>query len=39
MSESFASVCQAHPHIIPGDFFATNDPAGCGSHLPDITVV
>lgn len=39
MSESVAAVCQAHPHMSPGDVFATNDPAGGGSHLPDITVV
>ncbi|MEZ4323750.1 MAG: hydantoinase B/oxoprolinase family protein [Polyangiales bacterium] len=39
MSESVAAVCAAHPAMAPGDVFATNDPAGGGSHLPDITVV
>ncbi len=39
MSESVAAVCAAHPRMQPGDVFATNDPSGGGSHLPDITVV
>ena len=39
MSDSVAAVCEAHPQMVPGDVFATNDPAGGGSHLPDITVV
>ena len=39
MSESVKGVCAAHPAPAPGDVFATNDPAGGGSHLPDVTVV
>lgn len=39
MSESVQAVLAAHPTPAPGDVFATNDPAGGGSHLPDITVV
>ncbi|MBK6808641.1 MAG: hydantoinase B/oxoprolinase family protein [Sandaracinaceae bacterium] len=39
MSESVLAVCAAHPRMAPGDVFATNDPSGGGSHLPDITVV
>jgi 5-oxoprolinase (ATP-hydrolysing) len=39
MSESVRAVLDAHPRLRPGDVFATNDPAGGGSHLPDITVV
>jgi 5-oxoprolinase (ATP-hydrolysing) len=39
MSESIRAVLAAHPAPAPGTAFATNDPAGGGSHLPDITVV
>ena len=39
MSESIRGVLAAHPRPAPGDVYATNDPAGGGSHLPDITVV
>lgn len=39
MSESVRAVLRAHPDPLPGDAFVTNDPAGGGSHLPDITVV
>ena len=39
MSESVKGVLAAHPSPQPGDVFATNDPAGGGSHLPDVTVV
>jgi 5-oxoprolinase (ATP-hydrolysing) len=39
MSESVRAVLAAHPDPKPGDVFLTNDPAGGGSHLPDLTVV
>jgi 5-oxoprolinase (ATP-hydrolysing) len=39
MGESVRSVLAAHPSPRPGDVYVTNDPAGGGSHLPDITVV
>ncbi len=39
MGESVRAVLEAHPRPAPGDVFATNDPAGGGSHLPDVTVV
>ena len=39
MSESIKGVLAAHPTPAPGDVFVTNDPAGGGSHLPDVTVV
>ncbi len=39
MSESVRAVHAAHPSPAPGDVYVTNDPAGGGSHLPDITVV
>jgi 5-oxoprolinase (ATP-hydrolysing) len=39
MGESVRSVLRAHEEIAPGDVFATNNPFGGGSHLPDITVV
>lgn len=39
MSESVRAVHRAHPDPRPGDAFLTNDPAGGGSHLPDLTVV
>jgi 5-oxoprolinase (ATP-hydrolysing) len=39
MGESIRGVLAAHPRICAGDVFVTNDPAGGGSHLPDITVV
>ncbi len=39
MGESVRAVIAAHPNPEPGDVFVTNDPAGGGSHLPDITVV
>src|SRR5690606_37073494 len=39
MSESVLAVLAAHPAMSDGDAFVTNDPAGGGSHLPDITVV
>jgi 5-oxoprolinase (ATP-hydrolysing) len=39
MSESVKAVRRAHPELLPGDLFITNDPAQGGSHLPDITVV
>ena len=39
MSESVRAVHAAHRSPAPGDVYVTNDPAGGGSHLPDITVV
>ncbi len=39
MGESIRAVLAAHPSPPPGAVYATNDPAGGGSHLPDITVV
>ena len=39
MGETVKAVIAAHPEPAPGDAFVTNDPAGGGSHLPDITVV
>ena len=39
MGESVRAVLAAHPEMRPGDVYATNDPAGGGSHLPDVTVV
>lgn len=39
MGETVKAVIAAHPDPAPGDAFVTNDPAGGGSHLPDITVV
>jgi 5-oxoprolinase (ATP-hydrolysing) len=39
MSESVKAVLAAHPALLAGDVFVTNDPAHGGSHLPDITVV
>jgi 5-oxoprolinase (ATP-hydrolysing) len=39
MGESVRAVLAAHPTATPGQVFVTNDPAGGGSHLPDITVV
>ena len=39
MGESVAAIARQHPNPQPGDVFATNDPGGGGSHLPDITVV
>jgi 5-oxoprolinase (ATP-hydrolysing) len=39
MSESVRTVVDAHPELLPGDVFVTNDPAFGGSHLPDLTVV
>lgn len=39
MAESVKCVLAAHPDLSPGDVFVTNDPAGGGSHLPDVTVV
>jgi 5-oxoprolinase (ATP-hydrolysing) len=39
MSESVRAVFAAHPAPQPGDVYVTNDPAGGGSHLPDLTVV
>jgi 5-oxoprolinase (ATP-hydrolysing) len=39
MSESVKAVIGQHPDLARGDVFVTNDPAGGGSHLPDITVV
>ncbi|MBP7289823.1 MAG: hydantoinase B/oxoprolinase family protein [Nannocystaceae bacterium] len=39
MGESVAAIARQHPGARDGDVFATNDPAGGGSHLPDITVV
>jgi len=39
MSESVRAVLAAHPSAERGDVYVTNDPAGGGSHLPDITVV
>ncbi|MGH7602152.1 MAG: hydantoinase B/oxoprolinase family protein, partial [bacterium] len=39
MGESVRSVLKANAQIAPGDVFATNNPFGGGSHLPDITVV
>ena len=39
MGESVRAVIAVHPNPEPGDVFVTNDPAGGGSHLPDITVV
>ena len=39
MGESVRAVLDAHPNMAPGDAYVTNDPAGGGSHLPDVTVV
>ncbi len=39
MSESVRAILQAHPRSQPGDVYVSNDPAGGGSHLPDVTVV
>jgi 5-oxoprolinase (ATP-hydrolysing) len=39
MGESVRAVLEAHPQLLPGDVFVTNDPACGGSHLPDVTVV
>ena len=39
MEETVKAVRRAHPQPEPGDAYVTNDPAGGGSHLPDITVV
>jgi 5-oxoprolinase (ATP-hydrolysing) len=39
MGETVLAVIADHPSPRPGDAFVTNDPAGGGSHLPDITVV
>jgi 5-oxoprolinase (ATP-hydrolysing) len=39
MSESVRAMLALHPHMRPGDVFATNDPALGGSHLPDVTVI
>lgn len=39
MGETVRAVIAAHPAPEPGEAFVTNDPAGGGSHLPDITVV
>ncbi len=39
MGESVREVARAHPDLLPGDVFATNDPVRGGSHLPDVTVV
>jgi 5-oxoprolinase (ATP-hydrolysing) len=39
MEETVKAVMAAHPDARAGDAFITNDPAGGGSHLPDITVV
>ena len=39
MSESVKAIVKQHTQMEPGDVFVTNDPAGGGSHLPDITVV
>ena len=39
MSASIRGLLKAHPDPRPGEVYATNDPAGGGSHLPDITVI
>ncbi len=39
MGETVRAVVAAHPDMVEGDVFASNDPALGGSHLPDITVV
>lgn len=39
MSASIRGLLRAHPDPRPGEVYATNDPAGGGSHLPDITVI
>jgi 5-oxoprolinase (ATP-hydrolysing) len=39
MGETVAAIAAMHPDPAEGDVFASNDPAGGGSHLPDITVV
>ncbi|MCA9629243.1 MAG: hydantoinase B/oxoprolinase family protein, partial [Myxococcales bacterium] len=39
MGESVRATLLAHPEMEPGSVFVTNDPAGGGSHLPDVTVV
>jgi 5-oxoprolinase (ATP-hydrolysing) len=39
MGETVRAVRRAHPDPLPGDAFASNDPAAGGSHLPDVTVV
>ncbi|MGE0328741.1 MAG: hydantoinase B/oxoprolinase family protein, partial [Polyangiaceae bacterium] len=39
MGESVRATLAAHPTMEPGSVYVTNDPAGGGSHLPDVTVV
>lgn len=39
MEETVKAVLADHPDPAPGDAFVSNDPAGGGSHLPDVTVV
>ncbi|MCB9605122.1 MAG: hydantoinase B/oxoprolinase family protein [Polyangiaceae bacterium] len=39
MGESVSATLAAHPSMKPGSVYVTNDPAGGGSHLPDVTVV
>ena len=39
MGASVRAVIRAHPEMVRGDAFATNDPTEGGSHLPDITVI
>ncbi len=39
MSETVRTIIRLNPEITEGDVFATNDPYGGGSHLPDVTVI
>jgi 5-oxoprolinase (ATP-hydrolysing) len=39
MGETVKAMRVLHPHMQPGDAYASNAPALGGSHLPDITVV
>ncbi len=39
MGSTVRALLHAHPTMLPGDVFVTNDPYRGGSHLPDVTVV
>ena len=39
MGDAVRAVMRAHPAMVPGDVFVTNNPYAGGSHLPDITTV
>jgi 5-oxoprolinase (ATP-hydrolysing) len=39
MGASVRAVKARHPHLVPGEAFALNNPYAGGTHLPDITVV